>query len=137
MTDYIERDRIIKALNHATDDPACPLHIAAEVYQIATECPAADVQLVKRGTWCETKKHLWYKNKDGTPDIFAYSSRFCNGVECIKCGKYVCIHCHPNWENEDSECNDIHYVCSCCGYETMEKTAYCPKCGADMGRKEG
>lgn len=115
---------------------------AAELWnrRAENECmPVADVRLERHGEWQTTKKHLWYKNKDGTPDIFAYSAGFCNGVVCTKCDKHFCVHCCPDWENEDedNECYYEHYACSCCGYETMEKTAYCPSCGAKMDGKDG
>lgn len=85
-----------------------------------------------KGKWQVSEKHLWHKNKDGTPDIFAYSSSFCNGVMCMKCGRRLCVHCHPDWENRNDKCYGKHYICSCCGYENLEETAYCPHCGAKM-----
>ncbi len=112
------------------------------MYEIAMEiddAPAADVQPIKRGEWHATKRHLWYKDKDGNPDISAYSEGYCNGVLCKKCGRHVCIYCHPDWESEDGddECYYEHYECSCCGWATMEKTPYCPHCGAEMDGEDG
>ena len=35
------------------------------------------------------------------------------------------------WQDyEDHEF--IYHVCSICGYESVDQTEYCPKCGADM-----
>ncbi len=97
----------------------------------------ADARPERHGEWQATKKHLWYKDKDGTPDIFAYASGSCNGVRCRKCGNHICVHCHPDWESRGDECDHEHYVCSCCGYEALEKTAYCPNCGTMMDREDG
>lgn len=91
-----------------------------------------DYRPERLGKWEATKAHLWLKNKDGTPDIFAFSAGFCNGVTCRKCSKSFCVHCHPDWEDKVDECRIEHHVCSCCGHETLEKTAYCPTCGAKM-----
>lgn len=101
------------------------------------EKPDGKMRTESYGEWQTTKRHLWYKSKDGTPDTFAYVSCSCNGVECRKCGMHICVHCHPDWENNDDECYREHYVCSCCEYETLEITAYCPNCGAKMDGKDG
>ncbi len=136
MAEYIEREALIKAMEfNILSDPACPLFVAATVRQTIDCEPAADVKPLRSGEWQATKKHLWYKNKDGTPNIFAYSKGFCNGVVCRKCEEHFCVHCCPDWDSEDDDCYYEHYMCSCCGYEAMEKTAYCPNCGAKMGEK--
>lgn len=51
MGEYIERGVLIDALNQVTNDPTCPLNIAADVYQVATETPAADVRPEMHGEW--------------------------------------------------------------------------------------
>ncbi len=85
MADYIERDVIIKDLKHATDDHACPLHIATEVYQVATECPAADVRPERHGAWLplETTNGEFGKKVFECSECrtFHFSTEF-----CPKCG---------------------------------------------------
>lgn len=51
MPTYIEREALWRAMQSIIEDPTCPLHIAATVYQYITEAPAADVVERKRGEW--------------------------------------------------------------------------------------
>lgn len=50
-------------------------------------------------------KHKWKLDKNGKPDDWAWDSGFCNGVYCERCGRRVCIHCDPLWE-ELEDCNE-------------------------------
>lgn len=45
-------------------------------------------------------KHKW-RMSGGAPDEWAWESGFHNGVYCERCGKTVCVHCHPDWEEMD------------------------------------
>lgn len=51
--EYIEREELQKALEFVCDDTTCPLHIAAEIEQIAALAPTADVVAVVRCEKCE------------------------------------------------------------------------------------
>lgn len=57
MDEYIKRSVLIEALNQVTNDPTCPLNIAADVYQVATEIPAADVAPVRHGGYVWTDEN--------------------------------------------------------------------------------
>ena len=46
-------------------------------------------------------KHAWKKNADGEVDQWAWSAHYCNGVECIVCGKSPCVHCNPRYDEEE------------------------------------
>ena len=46
-------------------------------------------------------KHKWKLDEHGKPDEWVWEIGFCNGVYCERCGKYVCIHCNPLWEELD------------------------------------
>lgn len=46
-------------------------------------------------------KHKWKLDEHGKPDEWSWDSGFCNGVYCERCGKTVCIHCNPLWEELD------------------------------------
>ena len=86
---------------------------------------------VRHGRWMHTKKHLWYKNKDGSIDEWRLDVGFHNGPECQVCGEAVCMHCHPDWES--MECEIGHYLCSVCGEVSIDAHEnYCPNCGAKM-----
>ena len=83
MKEYIEREALRKAMQTATDDPTCPIHIAATVDQYITEAPAADVAPVRHGRWV---KHPTFNYKicsvcsGGTPcdiDGSEWLSRHC------------------------------------------------------------
>lgn len=51
MAEYIKRESIQKALKNVTDDPSCPLFLAAMIEQYIDQEPAADVVEVKHGKW--------------------------------------------------------------------------------------
>ena len=76
MAEYIKRESIQKALKNVTDDPSCPLFLAAMIEQYIDQEPAADVVEVKHGKWIEVQKeNIW---NDIVPVI-----------ECSACGKYT------------------------------------------------
>ena len=74
MAEYIEREALRKVMQMATDDPTCPMHIAATVDQYITEAPAADVAPVRHGRWVKI-----YEN--GEPKVEQH--QVC--VFCSKC----------------------------------------------------
>lgn len=49
MSDYISRQETIESINYITNDANCPLFIAAALFQVVSEIPAADVRPVVRG----------------------------------------------------------------------------------------
>ncbi len=52
MAEYIEREALIKSMEfNITDDPACPLFVAATVHQTIDEIPASDVRPERHGRW--------------------------------------------------------------------------------------
>lgn len=51
MAEYIKRESIQKALKNVTDDPSCPLFLAAMIEQYIDQEPTADVTPVKHGKW--------------------------------------------------------------------------------------
>lgn len=51
MAEYIKRESIQKALKNVTDDPSCPLFLAAMIEQYIDQEPASDVVEVKHGKW--------------------------------------------------------------------------------------
>lgn len=53
MAEYIKRESIQKALKNVTDDPSCPLFLAAMIEQYIDQEPAADVVEVKHGKWID------------------------------------------------------------------------------------
>lgn len=53
MAEYIKRESIQKALKNVTDDPSCPLFLAAMIEQYIDQEPAADVVEVKHGRWID------------------------------------------------------------------------------------
>lgn len=94
--------------------------------------PAAEVEPVMHARWDYTRKHLWYRDEDGKIDEGRLDFGFHNGPECKICHYSTCIHCNPDWEDE--ECEIGHYVCSVCGEWSVDgRTSYCPNCGARMG----
>lgn len=52
-SDYIGRQQAIVALQDTINDPACPIFVAAEVEQILSQLPAAEVKPVVRGKWID------------------------------------------------------------------------------------
>ena len=136
--EYIEREALEVSLNHRLNFLMAENgeydHYTSGFDEAVTrveDFPAADVAPVRHGRWAHTKKHLWYKNKDGSVDEWRLDVGFHNGPECQVCGKAVCMHCHPDWES--MECGTGHYLCSVCGEVSIDAHEnYCPNCGAKM-----
>ena len=103
----------------------------AEMLKIINNAPTIDAEPVRHGRWVHSKKHLWYKNKDGEVDNWQLDCGYHNGPRCEVCGESFCEHCDPDWA--EYECEIGHYVCSVCGQPTKTGDMnYCPHCGAKM-----
>ena len=135
MAEYIEREATIKLLRSLGSRDyrreKGTIQEAIKMVSFPEYTPSADVAPVVHGRWMHTKKHLWYKNKDGSIDEWRLDVGFHNGPECQVCGAAVCMHCHPDWES--MECEIGHYLCSVCGEVSIDAHEnYCPNCGAKM-----
>ena len=135
MAEYIEREATIKLLRSLGSRDyrreKGTIQEAIKMVSFPEYTPSADVAPVVHGRWMHTKKHLWYKNKDGSIDEWRLDVGFHNGPECQVCGEAVCMHCHPDWES--MECEIGHYLCSVCGEVSIDAHEnYCPNCGAKM-----
>ena len=135
MAEYIEREATIKLLRSLGSRDyrreKGTIQEAIKMVSFPEYTPSADVAPVVHGRWMHTKKHLWYKNKDGSIDEWRLDVGFHNGPECQVCGEAVCMHCHPDWES--MECEIGHYLCSVCGEVSIDSHEnYCPNCGAKM-----
>ena len=139
MSDYISREAAVKiaqkyglvngsALGRHTGLADC---IAIEIEGL----PAADVEPVRHGRWIYSRKHLWYKDKNGEIDMWRLDIGFHNGPECQVCHAAFCEHCTPNFDDE--ECDVGHYYCSECKAEQFENhNTFCPNCGSKMDLEE-
>lgn len=47
----IDADALIEATDGISQDPTCPIHIAAEYYQYMTEAPTIEAEPVRYGRW--------------------------------------------------------------------------------------
>ena len=91
MAEYIEREALRKVMQMATDDPTCPMHIAATVDQYITEAPAADVAPVRHGRWVDNHctacgmmpmgDEMW-KHCDFEPPRFEWFMDYCPSCGC-------------------------------------------------------
>lgn len=135
MSDYISREAAVKiaqkyrVMNGSTLGRHTWLadRIAFEIEEI----PAADVAPVRHGRWIYSRKHLWYKDKNGEIDMWRLDIGFHNGPECQVCHASFCEHCTPNFDDE--ECDVGHYYCSECKAEQFDNhNTFCPSCGAKM-----
>lgn len=137
MDKYIEREATIKLLRSLGSRDyrreKGTIQEAIKMVSFPEYTPSADVVPVRHGRWMHTKKHLWYKNKDGSIDEWRLDVGFHNGPECQVCGEAVCMHCHPDWES--MECEIGHYLCSVCGEVSIDANEnYCPNYGAKMDK---
>lgn len=123
MAKYIDRDAFLAKMKR-TD------RYFMVRYDIE-EMPTADVAEVRHGQWLHTKTHLWYRDEDGEIDTWRFNVGFHNGPECQICHETLCIHCHPDWQ--DDECEQGYYICSECGETSADgNKRFCPNCGAKM-----
>lgn len=127
MAEYIERIDAIKAVNKQNAFTMTRVALIDSLNSI----PAADVAPVVHGRWIYSRKHLWYKNKNGEIDMWRLAVGFHNGPECQVCHAVFCEHCTPNFDDE--ECDVGHYYCSECKAAQLDNhNTYCPNCGAKM-----
>lgn len=131
MSDYISREAIKDTmLRYGFKAPDMTVTEFVE-----DELPAADVEPVRHGRWIYSKKHLWYKNKNGEIDMWRLDIGFHNGPECQVCHASFCEYCTPNFDDE--ECDVGHYYCSECKAAQLDNhNTYCPNCGAKMDLEE-
>ena len=87
MSDCINREEAIAALQDTLNDPACPIFIAAYVDQILSQLPAADVRPVVTCEECkwhyDSGYHWCEKWKQRCPDNAEF---FCAYGERPNCG---------------------------------------------------
>lgn len=131
MSDYISRGAIKDTmLRYGFKAPDMTVTEFVE-----DELPTADVELVRHGRWIYSKKHLWYKNKNGEIDMWRLDIGIHNGPECQVCHASFCEYCTPNFDDE--ECDVGHYYCSECKAAQLDNhNTYCPNCGAKMDLEE-
>ena len=46
-------------------------------------------------------KHNWVKDEDGNIDEWAWERGFHNGVYCIECAQMFCVHCKPDYDEDE------------------------------------
>lgn len=129
MSRMIDADALIEATDGISQDPTCPMHIAAEYYQYMTEAPTieavplADIYRVIAG----------HSNYHGDAILAA--------LTCIAEGKQVNAvkpletetGRHGRWI-EDGDCQ----ICSECGAEHSwidYRASFCEDCGAKMDKE--
>lgn len=126
MSDYISREAALTELQNPE-----LFNVSPRFLQILRDLPAADVEPVRHGRWIYSKKHLWYKNKNGEIDMWRLDIGFHNGPECQVCHASFCEYCTPNFDDE--ECDVGHYYCSECKAAQLDNhNTDCPNCGAKM-----
>ena len=124
----------IEDLNSAYDTAINALEEVQQYRKIGTveECRAAvEKQIPKKPkhTYIKHGKHTWKKDKNGEIDNFAWGFDYHNGVVCEVCGKTVCVHCNPDY-NELDDCEVNTYSCPVCDKEVDYRQKYC-----DCGQK--
>lgn len=79
-------------------------------------------------------KHDWMLDEDGKIDMWASESGFHNGPMCKRCYHSVCVHCDPDW-NED-ECIIDKYHCPNCNKTISRCLKFCDNCGQALDWNE-
>lgn len=133
MAEYIDRAAAVKVIlreRKPTNSVAQNRMLSIIQRDLLTMC-AADVAPVVHGRWIFTKRHLWYKDKNGNIDEWRVDNGFHNGPECQICHTAFCEHCTPDWST--TECEIGHYYCSECAETSRDAHEnYCLNCGAKM-----
>ncbi len=95
MAEYIEREALHKSMSfNITDDPGCPLFVAATVHQTIDCEPAADVRPERYGHW-----------------VFGEFNGIGYPVWCSECGERTKNVGDPKWWASCPE----HKYCGRCG----------------------
>lgn len=142
MSDYISREAAIEKIRVAgctdcggSSGTICGFCAFENAVRLVNGLPATDVEPVRHGRWIYSRKHLWYKDKNGEIDMWRLDIGFHNGPECQVCHASFCEHCTPNFDDE--ECDVGHYYCSECKAAQFDNhNTYCPNCGSKMDLEE-
>ena len=101
MTEYIEREALIKSLEFVINDSTCPIHIAAYIEQIILQEPVVDVADVRHGYWYFVE--------------YEYFS-------CSECGESYYNGCDTTAQaKEKLQNSDCYNYCPYCGAKMDEK----------------
>ena len=84
--EYIGRESVMRSLEFITNDPTCPIHIAACIDQIIAQEPAADVVEVRYGKWEEQLDGTHYCSECGYDATYTYDGAEVCGIACPYCG---------------------------------------------------
>lgn len=81
----------------------------------------------------EYLEHDWFRNNDGTVDMWAMESGYCNGPMCRRCYDSFCEHCNPDWAKE-GPCIVDQYTCPNCGkiLNSLKSQNFCDNCGTHL-----
>lgn len=98
MAECIEKKILLEAFKNVTDDPICPLHIAAEIYQILTEAPTTVIPEEPIATWVyeEVEDDDW---GDTFPFWICSACGYTTGTNPTD--KLFCPHCGKRIDLED------------------------------------
>lgn len=121
MDEYIERSEIQAAMKSVTDDTTCPLHIAAEIDQILSLTPTADVRLERHGHIVWKERHCGGFRQEKCLTDIGYT------IFRVPCNKIARI---------DTRTIERRPYCSKCGKLLGDFLNYCGNCGAKMDRKK-
>lgn len=89
MDEFIKRKEVYKAAVEKTNNPACPVFVAANILQSIVDIPAADVGPVRHGHW-KISVRTRASKKGNFEDIYCYNCSFCG-----KSGFHITKYC-PN-----------------------------------------
>lgn len=79
-------------------------------------------------------KHDWKLDKNGEIDMWAMESGYHNGPMCKRCYHSVCVHCEPNWDDDECEIDEDH--CPSCNKKLAFKPKFCKDCGQALDWSE-
>ena len=139
-------DKIIAQMVDNYDDV-----IAAEIARAARAAGASDVTVLNKAAIVDAlmkrtpkkpihfqevrPRHEWMRKDNGEIDLFAAESGFHNGPMCRRCYTSKCVHCDPDWDN-DEECILDEMKCPGCQADISRGTKYCQHCGQAIDWEE-